>query len=291
MTIFGWDASDFDWSRGPMDLMAARVAGVDFFTHKATEGTGVRHVHYGEALNRAHQAGIPFLGAYHVVRTASVASQVAYLLAYVDQATPWWRQHPGWFFQCDLEHWSYDAVGPSRGVAFCEELEQQTGRRVLLYAPRWAYGDTIGGTAPLWASSYVTGSGGFRDLYPGDASSRWAPYSGRTPVVLQYTSSATIGRQSTCDANAFRGTVQDFAKLIRSGDDMTSEQWATLLRVDERIGTLIAMLDAVPSNGEPNKLGAALKAAGAGGAAQFDPALIDALAAAVANTLAARLTQ
>jgi hypothetical protein len=64
MTIFGWDASDFDWDRGPMDLGAARAAGIDFFTHKATEGTEIRHRHYGETLERARAAGVPFLGAY-----------------------------------------------------------------------------------------------------------------------------------------------------------------------------------------------------------------------------------
>jgi hypothetical protein len=139
MTIFGWDASDFDWDRGPMDLGAARAAGIDFFTHKATEGTGTRHRHYGEALERARAAGVPFLGAYHVVRsTSSVAAQVDFCLGYVDAKTPWWREHPGWFFQCDLEHWPHDKVPPSVGVQWCERMEARTGRRVLLYAPRRA---------------------------------------------------------------------------------------------------------------------------------------------------------
>jgi hypothetical protein len=218
MTIFGWDASDFDWDRGPMDLGAARAAGIDFFTHKATEGTGTRHRHYGEALERARGAGVPFLGAYHVVRsTSSVAAQVDFCLGYVDAKTPWWRKHPGWFFQCDLEHWPQDKVPPSVGVQWCERMEARTGRRVLLYAPRWAYSDTIGGQAPLWASNYVSGKAGFRELYPDDTSNRWQAYSGRTPVILQYSSSATIGRQPTCDANAFRGTVADFGRLIGGG--------------------------------------------------------------------------
>jgi glycosyl hydrolase family 25 len=268
MTIFGWDASDFDWSRGPMDLGAARAAGIDFFTHKATEGTSTRHVHYGEALRRARVAGIPFLGAYHVVRSGpSITAQVDYLLAYAGEATPWWRDHPGWFWQCDLEHWTYDTVAPSAGVAFCETLAQHTGRAVLLYAPRWAYGDSIGGRAPLWASAYVTGSGSFRELYPGDSSSRWDPYSGRTPVILQYTSSATIGRQPMCDANAFRGTTSDFARLI--GDDMLTDRQAEQLNNLEAFAQ--AMTQLFPSivlknNGVsatwPNPLAVMVKAIG-----------------------------
>jgi GH25 family lysozyme M1 (1,4-beta-N-acetylmuramidase) len=231
VTIFGWDASDFDWDRGPMDLAAARAQGVDFFTHKATEGVSTKHRRYGEALARARAAGVPFLGAYHVVRSGpSIAAQVEYLLAYANSATPWWRDHPGWFWQCDLEHWSYDQVPASRGVDFCVALAQRTGRAVLLYAPRWAYGDGIGGQAPLWASNYVTGTGNFRSLYPGDSSSKWGPYSGRAPQVLQYTSHATIGRQNTCDANAFRGSLADFARLI-GATDRTNLEGATMADV------------------------------------------------------------
>lgn len=225
MTVtYGWDASDFDWSRGPMDLAAARAAGIDFFTHKATEGTGTRHVHYGEALGRARAAGIPFLGAYHVVRSGpGIQAQVDYHMAYVNQATPWWRVHPWWFFQCDMERWPYDAVPAQRGVDFCNALAARTGRAVLLYASRGQYGDSIGGSAPLWNASYGTNTpGDFRALYPGDSSSRWARYSGRTPAILQYSSKATIGRQPTCDANAFRGSVQDLARLIgRETDGMS----------------------------------------------------------------------
>lgn len=227
MTIFGWDASDFDWDRGPMDLKAARAAGIDFFTHKATEGTGTRHKHYGEALGRARDAGVPFLGAYHVVRTKPpVEQQVDFCLAYVNEKTPWWRDHPGWFFQCDLEHWPTDKVAPAVGVAWCEQIEARTGRRALLYAPHWAYGDSLGGRAPLWASHYVNGSGEYRALYPAETFKGWRAYSGRTPAILQYTSSATIGRQPGCDANAYRGTVAEFAQLIGAagaavrGEDM-----------------------------------------------------------------------
>ena len=29
MVIYGWDASNFDWDRGPMDLDAARADGIE----------------------------------------------------------------------------------------------------------------------------------------------------------------------------------------------------------------------------------------------------------------------
>ena len=42
MTVFGWDASDYDWGRGPMNLAAARTDGIDFFTlYFATQQSGL----------------------------------------------------------------------------------------------------------------------------------------------------------------------------------------------------------------------------------------------------------
>lgn len=215
MTVFGWDASDFDWDRGPMDLAAAKAAGVAFFTHKVSEATSIRHRHCGEALARARDAGIEFLGVYVVVRSGPVAPQVDFALAELDRQVPWWRTWPGFFFQVDLEKWSYDAVAPSQGVEMARLLRERTGRWVVLYAPRWAYGDTIGGADPLWASDYGTNPAvALQAAYPGDSSSRWRTYSGRTPVFLQYGSRLTIGRQPSADGNAFRGTVDQLRALI-----------------------------------------------------------------------------
>jgi hypothetical protein len=146
----------------------------------------------------------------------SIAAQVSYLIAYADQVTPWWRTFPGWFWQMDTEHWTYDKVSGSTGAAACAELRRRTGKQVLHYAPQWAYGNGIPGSDPLWASHYVSGSGDFKALASKVGSSLWAAYSGRTPAILQYSSSATIGRQSGCDANLFRGSLDDFARLIGS---------------------------------------------------------------------------
>lgn len=225
-TLYGWDASDFDWPRGSMDLAAARAAGISFFTHKATEGTSVRHVHYGEALRRARAAAMPFTGAYHVVRSGPTsADQVSYLLAYADEATPWWRDYPGWFWQVDLEKWPYDAVPAWKGEEFADILAARTGRAVLMYASKGQYGDSLAGTChPLWNANYGSNaSGTFQALYAargGDTGAGWASYSGRTPVIWQYGSQAIIGTQHTCDANAFRGTIADFARLIGMEDDV-----------------------------------------------------------------------
>lgn len=221
MTIFGWDASDYDWSsvRGPMDLRAARAAGLDFFTHKSTEGADVAHVRYGAALTRARDAGIPVLGSYHVVRTGDLAAELAWHLKVLDRDTPWWRSWPDWLCQIDLEKWSYDPVVASLGTDFARMLSAASGRTSVIYASRGQYGNTLGGLEPLWNANYPSStSDTFRALYArvgGDGGPGWASYSNRTPVIWQYSSSAIIGLQHTCDANAFRGTLDQLKALLR----------------------------------------------------------------------------
>lgn len=217
MTTFGIDCSDFDWSRGPMDVAAMARDGIQFLTHKATEGTGLRHIHYGAALTRAHDAGIPVLGAYHVVRSlGALSSQVQAFTDYLDEATPWWRTHPNFFLQVDLERWPYDDVAASTGTAFADLLATTTGKTVVIYASKGQYGNSLGGSRPLWNAAYPGGSGHYRELYAaagGDAGRGWLPYSGRWPAFWQYSSSATIGSQPSCDANAFRGTLDQLLAL------------------------------------------------------------------------------
>jgi hypothetical protein len=223
MTVFGWDASDFDWDRGPMDLAAAYRDGIRLFTHKITESTNVVHEHCGTALDRARAAGIPVLGGYMVVRTPgpSIAAQVAFMLKTLDRYAPWWRTFPAWVFQVDLEKWPYDAVAATYGVQACNELARQApGRFHILYASRGQYGSTIPGGDPLWNAAYGTNPvGQYRAVYDatvGDNSARWNPYSNRAPVILQYGSRLKIGTQNTCDANAFRGSLAELLALVTS---------------------------------------------------------------------------
>jgi hypothetical protein len=220
VTTFGWDASDYDWDRGPMDLGAARRDGIDFFTHKLTEGATWRAVHAQTALTRARTAGVPFLGGYHVVRSGtSSAAQVANLLGYADAIVPWWRTYPGWFWQVDLELWGYDNVSAAKGKEFTDALRGAQRKNVVMYASRGQYGDSLSGVnAELWNANYGANPiGHYRELYPGDGSSRWTAYSGKTPKILQYGSRLTIGSQPTCDANAFRGTVADLGTTLVGG--------------------------------------------------------------------------
>src|SRR5688572_9818307 len=112
MTLFGWDASDFDWNRGPVDLGAAHADGIRFFTHKLTEqGPDKVYYHAGieKAIPRAIDAGFKFVGAYIVPRSnVATSAQVDSALQHAERLK-WW-DIDGWFWQMDSEHWSYDTV-------------------------------------------------------------------------------------------------------------------------------------------------------------------------------------
>jgi len=216
VTLYLWDASDYDWARGPMNLTAAKADGIIGFTHKATEATWIKHEHTGEALNRARDAGMEFIGAYHVVRSTDPHEQVAYYLAYLDAAAPWWRTFPGFFHQVDLEDWPYDHVTAATGMQFAAALKAAQPKFVITYASRGQYGNTLTGIAtPLWNANYGTNPvAHYPDAYPGDGSARWVPYSGQTPAFLQYGSQLRVGTQPGADCSAYRGSLNDLRALI-----------------------------------------------------------------------------
>jgi GH25 family lysozyme M1 (1,4-beta-N-acetylmuramidase) len=298
--VFGWDASDYDWQRGPMDLAAAARDGIQFFTHKATEATSTRHRNYGEAMRRARDAGIPVLGAYHVVRSApSVASQVDYFLSYLDSQTPWWRDWPDFFVQVDLEKWSYDKVPAHIGESFADLVEQRSGRRAVIYASRGQYGNELSGTSHLlWNANYGTNPDmHFRSAYAfrgGDSGPGWVSYSGRIPTFWQYGSRTTIGSQTICDANAFRGTLDQMRALI-SGDVEMFEQadrntaqadtWRLLTILEGRPAAEYHLTGEPAPRVEPNNLQKQLDRIEAKGGVTLTAADLAAIVAGVANEL------
>lgn len=273
MTQYGWDTSDYDWARGVMNINAARQAGVALITGKVTEGTDFHAVHFDDTMNRAVGAAVPVLGAYHVLypsNMANVGGQVDWYLRMLNQDFHSWQTHGCFIHQIDAEKFSYMTRAPNLAEIhqFADTL---AGRgidksKIVVYAPEWLYGNTLAGLRyKLWASKYVSRTGNFKTIYPGDDDVRWNAYSGLTPAILQYSSSATIGTQPTCDANAIR--VSSEAALVAmfhgDGDDMTPEENATLNHIQDLVqdiinknspagniylGTLEAHLTAVSAN-------------------------------------------
>ena len=217
MTIFGWDMSHFD----APGIGAAVAEGISFLTHKAGGDKDDPEVGSWWRGVRGLDPDRVLLGAYWVLYPGNPTGRADAFLARLDATCPGWRDRP-FLLQVDCEKWNGDpATVPDRAEiqAFCARLAARMPRlRPVVYAPKWVYGDALKGLSyPLWASSYVSGSGGFAALYPGDGSSRWAAYSGQQPAILQYSSSATIGGQSTSDANAYRGTLAELIALAAPG--------------------------------------------------------------------------
>lgn len=219
MTVYGWDASDYDWDprRGPMDLAAARASGISFFTFKVTEGKyGWFHtVNSAETFKRAAAAKFPVLGGYHVLHPTdmggTVAEQVDWYFDRLTAVFPGWKTHPCFIHQIDAEKFDYMTRRPNQAeiTEFADRAVTRAGcapTQLLVYAPQWLYGDNLAGLPyMLWQSAYGSNPiTGFKNAYPGDDSPGWQPYSGITPTVLQYGSRTTIGSQHTCDANAIR---------------------------------------------------------------------------------------
>lgn len=225
------------------------------------------------------------LGAYWVLYPGKPSARADAFIARLDSQCSGWRDRP-FILQVDCEEWGGDSgtvPGKADIQAFCLRLRARMPKlRPLVYAPKWVYGGSLAGLSfPLWASQYVGGPpAGFRAMYPGNSSSKWSAYSGQVPAILQYTSSAGIGGQSTCDANAFRGTLSELTALAAPGwaqvsEDIVIEQadvakiaaavWAYQLHnpysnVNQPAGTI---LEYVPSRSPHDVTQALVKALGA----------------------------
>jgi lysozyme len=217
MTIFGLDFSHYDAVPN-----GARVVseGFSFMTHKAGgDANDAELAAWWTALKPYRDKVL--LGAYWVLYPGNPGGRADMFLARLDSQCPGWRDGP-FILQVDCEEWNGNAatVPPKSDIkAFCDRLVSKMPKLwPIVYAPEWVYGDSLAGLGyPLWASKYVTGTGTASGLYPGDGSSKWDAYSGRVPAILQFTSSANALGQTTCDANAFRGTLDQLTALVAPG--------------------------------------------------------------------------
>lgn len=215
-TTFGWDQSHYD----SPSLGNAIAEGISFVTHKA--GGDALDAELDDWWNNVR--GLPasvLLGAYWVLYPGNPAGRADTFLATLDARCPGWRSRDAFILQIDAEIWGGDP-GTRPSVAECNAfadrlVERTDGKyRPAGYLPRWVYPSVTAFRYPLWASSYVSGSGGFKALYPGDGAVQWNGY-GRPVDILQFSSKATIGGRTTSDANAFRGTLAQLKALVTPG--------------------------------------------------------------------------
>lgn len=224
MTVFGWDMSHYD----APGIGTALDQGISFITHKAGGDSSS-----GDAELAGWWSGVRgidedrvLLGAYWVPRPdlyASASSEADRFLATLDQRCPGWRDRDAFILQVDAEEWKQDPAtkpGLSYLKAFCNRLTYRAPEyRPIVYASAGQYGSSLSGLGfPLWNARYpYSVTEGFKAAYAragGDSGKGWGSYSGQTPAIWQYTSSATIGGQGTSDANAFRGTLDQLKELV-----------------------------------------------------------------------------
>jgi hypothetical protein len=252
MTIWGWDVSHFD----APDTRQAVAEDFSFFTHKAGGDANDAELNAWWVAMKPYRDQV-LLGAYWVLYPDNPVARADAFLARLDTQCPGWRDGP-FILQADCEKWNNSVLTvPSKMEIefFCDRLvERMPKLKPIVYAPRWVYGEKLAGLPyPLWASAYVTGTGTASELYPGDGSSKWAAYSGQVPAVLQFTSSATIAGQTTCDANAYRGTLPELTALLAPGwvqeeAEMTPDEiqavakavWSYPIPAPDNVGTWTA---------------------------------------------------
>jgi hypothetical protein len=254
MTIYGWDLSHYD---GP-DSRRAVAEGFSFFTHKAGGDALDTELGAWWSLMKGYR-GQALLGAYWVLYPGSPAARANAFIARLDAQCSGWRDGP-FILQVDCERWGGDqgtVPGKADIRAFCDRLRYLAPKLMpVVYAPKWVYGDSLSGLGyPLWASNYVTGSGSASALYPGDGSSRWDSYSGQVPLILQFTSSATIAGQTTCDANAYRGTLAQLTAKLAPGWAQEDEEAMAFIDTQAKFNDALDTYFAAQAKDSKNPVG------------------------------------
>jgi peptidoglycan hydrolase-like protein with peptidoglycan-binding domain/GH25 family lysozyme M1 (1,4-beta-N-acetylmuramidase) len=198
MTIFYPDVSSYQ--------TGISFAGCVIAMAKATESTGYTNPDYASAKVRAAGAGAYFC-AYHFLHEGNGAGQASYAHGVVGSDVP---------LMIDFEP-AYNPNGTiasapqvSDAVDFINEYRALGGKTYLLYLPHWYWEGNLGQASlaslidlgMLLVSSDYTA---YSDTGPG-----WAPYGGMTPIIWQYTSSATLNGVTNVDMNAYMGTLADF---------------------------------------------------------------------------------
>jgi GH25 family lysozyme M1 (1,4-beta-N-acetylmuramidase) len=205
MTIFYPDVSSYQTGISFAGSVIAMV--------KATENNDYTNPDYAAAKVRAAKAGAYFC-AYHFLHGGNGAGQASYAHGVVGGEVP---------LMIDFEP-TYNSNGTiasapqiSDAVEFINKYRSLGGTVYLLYLPHWYWAGNLGqaSLAPLIDLGMLLVSSdytGYSNTGPG-----WAPYGGMTPVIWQYTSTATLNGVKNVDMNAYRNTLADFKAQVTTG--------------------------------------------------------------------------
>lgn len=247
MTLFYVDVSEHDRNRrgAPLDWAAIRKATSPIMCARATYGDpqGVHFPtsYFREFQSGARSAGFVFRGGYHdLVRgdALGVARQVDWLCRELDATGANWAMldvEP--FGELTAVGAQPDADTVDRWFARWDKIADWP---CVSYIPHWVwdsylYRMTIPASfGPLVASNYA-GSGGTPITWyasaGGDKGLGWAGYGGRKQSdIWQFASSLNVpGASGLTDVNAFRGTLDDFDRLLGGAGMPTAEENAQAL--------------------------------------------------------------
>ncbi|MFD0855498.1 glycoside hydrolase family 25 protein [Actinomadura adrarensis] len=207
MPLYGVDVASY---QGEPSWEKVRDAGIDFAFSKITEDTDYTNPTWEHNREGMLELGGDFLpGAYHFLHGGKGAAQARYFLSKAGDLS-------GFAVALDVE-----ASGANASTArdWVKEFKERTdGHPVIGYFPRW-YWDRQGRPDlsffdTLWQSSYVSGKGKPGELYDKVPDSWWKGFGKEKISILQFTSSASVsGIKGRCDANAFRGGLDELKAL------------------------------------------------------------------------------
>jgi hypothetical protein len=214
---WGVDKSHYDASGGTAQIVSE---GFTFMTHKAGGDANDAELAAWWSGAKGYRPNI-LLGAYWVLYPGHGSGAGDSFVARLDSQCTGWRDGP-FILQLDCEEWGGD---PSTKPSVSDIRACANRLRVLcpklmpiVYAPRWAYANTLTGLGfPLWSSAYTSVKGTAAAIYPGDSYSGWSAYSGIVPSIAQFSSTATVAGDSTTDVNCFKGTLPELGQLLAPG--------------------------------------------------------------------------
>ncbi|SLI26681.1 gp50 protein [Mycobacteroides abscessus subsp. bolletii] len=200
--IFGIDISN---NNGVVDLDSVKAEGFQFVWAKVSEGANFVDSDWPRTRDWCHRIGL-LLAGYHYIREGDPQTQADNFVAQLgDPKIP---------AMLDFETGS---GGIENFWAVKKAVESRGAAVRLSYIPRWYWqqigSPDISGVPGLIQSSYVTGTGYASALYPGNDSTLWDGFGGKTVDILQFTDSAYVaGKQ--LDACAYRGSVDGLKRLL-----------------------------------------------------------------------------
>ncbi len=192
---------DVSHHQGVIDWSAVAAEGVEFAYIKATEGADWHDPRFEKNWRGATDAGVR-RGAYHFFTFCTPgAPQAEHFLAALETARGELPPAADVEFTGNCTRWdSLDTIRAELAI-FLERVEAGTGRRPIVYLPRAAHDQIVGGYFPeheLWV----------RSVFLAPSRRRYGDW-----LFWQFSQDGRVaGIRRPVDRNVFRGSADEFAR-------------------------------------------------------------------------------